>query len=154
MSGREFLDTNVLIYAHDARDTRKRTCARELIRRLLREQRGVLSLQVLQEFFAAATRKLSMSSEDARRRIMQYSRFDVVTLDTVDLIAAVDLHRLHQVSIWDALIVAGGDQRRLHDPAHRGHAGRLRRRDADAPESVSALTGDAAVRPQDPEVAL
>ena len=105
MSGREFLDTNVLIYAHDARDTRKRTCARELIRRLLREQRGVLSLQVLQEFFAAATRKLSMSSEDARRRIMQYSRFDVVTLDTVDLIAAVDLHRLHQVSIWDALIV-------------------------------------------------
>lgn len=105
MSGREFLDTNVLIYAHDARDTRKRTRARELIRRLLREQRGVLSLQVLQEFFAAATRKLSMSSEDARRRIMQYSRFDVVTLDTVDLIAAVDLHRLHQVSIWDALIV-------------------------------------------------
>ena len=105
MSGREFLDTNVLIYAHDARDTRKRTFARELIRRLLREQRGVLSLQVLQEFFAAATRKLSMSSEDARRRIMQYSRFDVVTLDTVDLIAAVDLHRLHQVSIWDALIV-------------------------------------------------
>ena len=53
MNGREFLDTNILIYAHDARDPSKRACARELIRRLLRERRGVLSLQVLQEFFAA-----------------------------------------------------------------------------------------------------
>ena len=105
MSGREFLDTNVLIYAHDGRDPRKRARARELIRRLIRERRGVLSLQVLQEFFAAATRKLGMSSEDARRRILQYSRFDVVTLSAADLIAAIDLHRLHHLSIWDALVV-------------------------------------------------
>ena len=105
MNGREFLDTNILIYADDARDPQKRECARALIRRLMREQRGVLSLQVLQEFFAAATRKLKMSSENARSRIVQYSRFDVVTLNTVDLIAAVDLHRLHRVSIWDALVV-------------------------------------------------
>lgn len=105
MNGREFLDTNVLIYADDARDLRKRECARELIRRLMHEGRGVLSLQVLQEFFAAATRKLNMSSEDARNRIVQYSRFDVVTLNTVDLVAAVDLHRLHRVSIWDALVI-------------------------------------------------
>lgn len=105
MSGREFLDTNVLIYAHDGRDPRKQTCARELIRRLLRERRGVLSLQVLQEFFAAATRKLRMDSEDARRRILQYSRFDVVTLGVPDLVAAIDLHRLHDLSFWDALIV-------------------------------------------------
>ncbi len=105
MNGREFLDTNVLIYADDARHPGKRERARELIRRLMHERRGVLSLQVLQEFFAAATRKLNMSSENARQRIVQYSRFDVVTLDTVDLIAAIDLHRLHRVSIWDALVV-------------------------------------------------
>ena len=105
MNAREFLDTNVLIYAHDARDPRKRTCARKLIRRLMRERRGVLSLQVLQEFFAAATCKLGMPSEEARRRILRYSRFDVVTLGTADLVAAVDLHRLHGLSIWDALVV-------------------------------------------------
>ena len=105
MNGREFLDTNVLIYADDARDPRKRECARELIRRLMHEGRGVLSLQVLQEFFAAATRKLNMSSENARNRIVQYSRFDVVALSTVDLVAAIDLHRLHRVSIWDALVI-------------------------------------------------
>ena len=105
MSGREFLDTNVLIYAHDARSPSKRDRARELIRRLMRERRGVLSPQVLQEFFAAATRKLGMSSEDAGRRVVQYSRFDVVTLGAADLVAAIDLHRLHHLSIWDALIV-------------------------------------------------
>lgn len=105
MSGREFLDTNVLIYAHDARDPRKQERARDLIRRLLRERRGVLSLQVLQEFFAAATRKLEMSSDDARRRIVQYARFDVVTLGVADLLAAIDLHRLHNLSFWDALVV-------------------------------------------------
>lgn len=105
MNGREFLDTNVLIYADDARDPQKRECAQALIRRLMRERRGVLSLQMLQEFFAAATKKLNMSSENARSRIVEYSRFDVVTLNTVDLIAAVDLHRLHQVSIWDALVL-------------------------------------------------
>lgn len=76
-----------------------------MIRRLLRERRGVLSLQVLQEFFAAATRKLGMRSEDARRRVVEYSRFDVVTLGPADLVAAIDLHRLHHLSIWDALIV-------------------------------------------------
>ena len=51
MSGREFIDTNVLVYADDARDRRKQARARELIRRLMRERRGVLSLQILQEFF-------------------------------------------------------------------------------------------------------
>ena len=105
MNGREFLDTNVLIYAHDARDPDKQTRARELIRRLMHDRRGVVSLQVLQEFFAAATRKLGMGSEDARHRIVHYSRFDVVTLGVADMIAAVDLHRLHQLSIWDALVV-------------------------------------------------
>ena len=105
MSGREFIDTNVLVYADDARDRRKQARARELIRRLMRERRGVLSLQILQEFFAAATRKLGMSSEEAKQRVSLYSRFDVVTLTPTDLLAAIDLHRMHQLSIWDSLVI-------------------------------------------------
>ena len=105
MKGREFIDTNVLIYADDDRDPQKRDLARDLIRALLRGRRGVLSLQVLQEFFAAATRKLGMSGEEAKRRVVLYSRFDVVTLIPADLFAAIDLHRLHHLSIWDCLIV-------------------------------------------------
>jgi len=105
MSGREFIDTNVLVYADDVRDPGKRDRARELIRALMQDRRGVLSLQVLQEFFAAATRKLGMSGQDAKRRVVAYSRFDTVTLAPVDLFAAIDLHRLHRISIWDSLIV-------------------------------------------------
>ena len=105
MNGREFIDTNVLVYADDARDLRKQARARDLIRRLLRERRGVLSLQVLQEYFAAATRKVGLASADARRRVEVYSRFDVVSLYPPDLLAAIDLHRLHNLSVWDALVV-------------------------------------------------
>jgi len=105
MSGREFIDTNVLICADDARNPDKRVQARELIRGLMANRRGVVSLQVLQEFFAAATRKLGLSSEHARRRAVVYSRFDVVTLAPADLLAAIDLHRIHRFSIWDSLIV-------------------------------------------------
>ena len=98
-------DTNVLMHADDARNPRKRGQARELIRGLMANRRGVVSLQVLQEFFAAATRKLGLSSEHARRRVVVYSRFDVVTFAPADLLAAIDLHRMHRFSIWDSLIV-------------------------------------------------
>jgi len=105
MSDRKFLDTNILIYAHDGRVAEKQARARELIGNLLRERRGVVSQQVLQEFFATATRKLHMPSEMARAHVLSYTRFEVVSLSNVDIVAAIDLHRLHRFSIWDALIV-------------------------------------------------
>jgi len=100
-----FVDTDVLVYADDARDAVKQETARELLRRLLRERSGKLSLQVLQEFFAVATGKLGLAAVDARRRIEIFSHLDVVRLEVDDVLAAIDLHRLHQLSIWDALIV-------------------------------------------------
>lgn len=117
MSVREFLDTNVLVYAHDDRDPRKQAAARALIRRLLRERCGVVSLQVLQEFFAIATRKLGLRDEHAKQEVLEYSRFEVIALRLPDVVAAIDLHRLHQFSIWDALIVRAamnGRCRTLH----------------------------------------
>lgn len=105
MSGREFVDTNILVYAEDDRDPEKQNRAKDLIRTLLLERRGVVSLQVLQEFFVATTRKLAMDSAVARERVLIYSRFDVVRLALDDLIAAIDVHRLHGISFWDALIV-------------------------------------------------
>jgi predicted nucleic acid-binding protein len=105
MTGPFFVDTNVLVYADDARDPRKQTVARGLLRRLLTERSGKLSLQVLQEFYAAATGKLGVEAVDARRRIEIFSSMDVVRLDVDDVLGAIDLHRLHQLSIWDALVV-------------------------------------------------
>ena len=105
MTGPFFVDTNVLVYADDGRDASKQDRARELIRRLIRERGGKVSLQVLQEYFAAATQKLGLDSKDARRRVEIFSHLDVVRLDVDDVLAAIDLHRLHELSIWDALIV-------------------------------------------------
>lgn len=105
MSAREFIDTNVLVYAEDSSYREKQETARALLRNLLPSGRGSLSLQVLQEFFSAATRKLGMPSEEARKRILLYARFDLIPMDQTDLLAAIDLQKLHGTSFWDSLIV-------------------------------------------------
>ena len=96
MTGPFFVDTNVLVYADDARDRTKQEKARALLRSALGERNGKVSLQVLQEFFAAATRKLGLSAVEARSRIEVFSNLDVVRLEVDDMLAAVDLHRLHE----------------------------------------------------------
>lgn len=105
MTAPYFVDTNVLIYAEDNDEPAKRDIAREMIPQLMVERTGKVSLQVLNEFFAAGTRKLGLDALAARRRVELYTRFDVVPLGTDDLLAAIDLHRLHQLSIWDTLIL-------------------------------------------------
>jgi predicted nucleic acid-binding protein len=105
MSAPAFVDTNVLLYADDRANPEKRERAQRLIGDVFRERNGRISLQVLQEYFSAATRKLGIDAVTARRNVELYSRLDVVRLDLNDLLAAIDLHRLHHFSIWDALIL-------------------------------------------------
>jgi len=105
MSVAAFVDTNIFLYADDRADQRKRERAQLLIRDLVTDRNGYVSLQVLQEYFAGATRKLGIDPVTARRKVELYSRLDVVRLETSDVLAAIDLHRLHQFSIWDALIL-------------------------------------------------
>jgi predicted nucleic acid-binding protein len=102
---RSFVDTNVLVYADDDSAVDKQARARELLRELFENGNGVLSLQVLREYFVVATRKLGMDAEAARRKVEIYSRFDMAGSDIVDLLAAIDLHRLHGMSLWDSLVV-------------------------------------------------
>lgn len=105
MSAPAFVDTNILVYADDRAYPLKRQRSQELIRQVVLERSGWLSLQVLQEYFSAATRKLGIDAEVARRRVELYSRLDVAILGPTDLLTAIDLHRLYRFSIWDALIV-------------------------------------------------
>ena len=65
----------------------------------------MLSLQVLQEYFAAVTRKLLASPEIAQRKVEIFSRAKVIRFDIEDVIASIELHRFMQISFWDALIV-------------------------------------------------
>jgi len=105
MSVAAFLDTNVLLYAEDDANPQKQERAQSLIDDVLQDGTGHVSLQVLQEYFAVATRKLRIDASAARRQVELYSRMDVVRLESNDLLAAIDLHRLNQFSIWDALIL-------------------------------------------------
>jgi predicted nucleic acid-binding protein len=105
MSARSFFDTNVLIYVDDDADPIKQRLAGDLFAEHRRRRTGVVSLQVLQEYFVVATRKVGVSPEKARRKVELIAEFDVVTPDVPDILAAIDLHRLHGFSFWDALIL-------------------------------------------------
>lgn len=105
MSGRIFLDTNILIYADDLDAGAKNERARQILRSAITESTGVLSTQVLQEFFVIATKKLHVGAEVARRKIELLHTLDVVRIEVDDVLAAIDLHRLHALSFWDALII-------------------------------------------------
>ena len=110
MSVRSFLDTNVLVYADDKAAPAKQRRALEVIAEHRRAGTGVVSLQVLQEYFVVVTRKLQVDTRIARRKIELLAEFDVATPDVADILAAVDLHRLHSLSFWDALIVRSAKQ--------------------------------------------
>lgn len=105
MSGRFFIDTNVLVYADDLDAGPKNAVARALIAEALTEGTGVLSTQVLQEFFSIATRKLHVAADVARRKVELLASLEVVRIDVDAILAAIDLHRLHSLSFWDALII-------------------------------------------------
>jgi len=102
---RSFLDTNVLVYADDPRDSAKQTVAMGIIAEHLRRRTGVVSVQVLQEYFVAATGKLRLSADLTKRRIEVFATLQVVESTAAGVLAAIDIHRLHQISFWDALIL-------------------------------------------------
>ena len=105
MSGRSFFDTNVLVYTDDTSDPRKQRQALELYRQCHTRGHGVVSTQVLQEYFVTATRKLGVEPAIARRKVELFATMDVVVTQVDDILAATDLARLHQLSFWDALIM-------------------------------------------------
>ncbi|MGA2905771.1 MAG: PIN domain-containing protein [Candidatus Korobacteraceae bacterium] len=110
MSVRSFFDTNVLIYTDDKAFPAKQRLALELLAEHRRQRTGVLSLQVLQEYFVAVTRKLHLEARIARRKVELFAEFDVATPEVTDILAAIDLHRLHGLSFWDALILRAATQ--------------------------------------------
>lgn len=104
---RAFVDSNVLVYAHDQSAGAKRETARELLERLWRERSGCLSVQVLQEFFVNVTRKprKPLGAGEAREVVEDLSYWAVHRPGAGDVLAAIDLQRRGGLSFWDAVIV-------------------------------------------------
>jgi predicted nucleic acid-binding protein len=105
VSDRIFVDTNVFVYADDKSSGAKRDQARAVLEPLLAERTAVVSTQVMQEYFVAATRKLKLAAVDARRRVESLGHLDVVVIRPELILGAIDLHRLHALSFWDALVI-------------------------------------------------
>ena len=104
-----FLDTNVLLYADDRDNGEKTTAARSLIRRCALERTGVVSTQVLQEYYVNARKKLGMDGAAAKESVEAYLEFHVVAISPQLILAAIDLHRLDAVSLWDALVIRAAE---------------------------------------------
>ncbi|HET8785064.1 MAG TPA: PIN domain-containing protein [Candidatus Limnocylindrales bacterium] len=105
--GAAFVDTNILVYAHDASETSKQPVARSLLESLWRDRRGTISTQVLQEFYVIATRELAqpIPRAEAREIVHLYSAWPVVLVDPTVILGATRVEEDHQLSFWDALVV-------------------------------------------------
>jgi predicted nucleic acid-binding protein len=110
MSARSFFDTNVLVYTDDKATPAKQRRALDLLAEHRRAGTGVVSLQVLQEYFVTVTGKLHLDVRIARRKVELLADFDVAAPEVADILAAIDLHRLQGFSFWDALIVRSAKQ--------------------------------------------
>lgn len=104
---KSFVDTNILVYAEDRDAGARHERSRVLVERLWESGKGVLSLQVLQEYFVTVTRKLSrpMDRRTALEAVEQYLAWHVVEPDGAMLLSAIQLADKNRLSFWDALVV-------------------------------------------------
>jgi len=108
MSVKTFIDTNILVYAHDLDGGTKHDIAKEAVSQLWESKQGVLSTQVLQEFYVTLTRKIAkpLDKPTARRIVRSYVYWELVVNDPDIILQASEIEEAYKVSFWDALIVS------------------------------------------------
>jgi predicted nucleic acid-binding protein len=107
MTVKVFVDTNVLVYAHDIDERSKRAVARDVLRDLWNDGNGVVSPQVLQEFYVSVTRKIAVPiSKEAARQVVSAYAIWCIDVTSADVTAAFQIEDEARISFWDALIVA------------------------------------------------
>ncbi len=107
MSNKTFIDTNVLIYAHDIDANAKHKIAKEVLQELWSERTGVLSTQVLQEFYVNVTRMIPspLSKDLARLVVSSYAIWCLETTPT-EILATFRIEDESRIGFWDALIIS------------------------------------------------
>ena len=112
-----FVDSNILIYAHNADAGAKHRAAASVLRELWESRNGCLSTQVLQEFYVNVTRKIRhpLSRARAREVVRHYALWvrEPITASTV--LRASELEEAFQLSFWDSLIVASAESQRAKE---------------------------------------
>jgi len=112
MSDKYFVDTNILVYAHDRSAGAKHLRAQELIKQIWEAGNGVLSVQVLQELCISLRRNARnpMKLEEIRQLIRDYSTWQVVINTPESVVRALDLEARYKTSFWDALILQAAEE--------------------------------------------
>jgi len=105
-----FIDTNILIYAMDKYHPEKRSRCRDLLKSLSIELKGVISTQVMQEFYVTATRKLGADPLAVKDLLSAFERFETVLITPEIIREAVDCSILNRLSFWDSLIVSAAER--------------------------------------------
>jgi predicted nucleic acid-binding protein len=97
---RRFVDTSILVYAHDDSAGAKRDQARALVENLWESRDGCLSVQVLQEFFVSVTRKIAKppDAETAQEIIADLLRWHVHVPAADDVLGAIGIHQRSGIS--------------------------------------------------------
>ena len=131
MSGKTFVDTNVLIYAHDVDAKSKHEVAKSVLRELWGERNGVLSTQVLQEFYVNVTRKIPhpLPKESARLVVSTYVIWCGETTHA-EISNAFRIEDEYRIGFWDALIVAS---------ALKSGANRILSEDLNAGQTIAGI---------------
>jgi len=131
MSDKTFVDTNVLIYAHDVDARAKHAVAKDILRDLWSERCGVVSMQVLQEFYVNVTRKIaSPIPKDAARLVVNTYSIWCVETTPAEISAAFRIEDESRIGFWDALIVAS---------ALKSGATRILSEDMNAQQKISGV---------------
>lgn len=112
MTDKVFLDTNILVYAHDHDSPDKKAVAQAIIFEGLREEAIAISAQVLSEFFVTVTQKIKkpMPVANAKREISLLSNLDVADIDVPMIVRAIDIKQQWTLSYWDSLIIAAAER--------------------------------------------
>ena len=112
MKDKVFLDTNILVYAHDRSSGDKHAVAREIMDYLWDSRSGLISVQVLQEFYVCVTQKIlkPLLIKNAKVILEYLSTWDVVVNDKYITLKAVDIQERYRFSFWDSLIIQAAIQ--------------------------------------------
>lgn len=112
MTDRVFVDTNILVYAHDPSTGGKYTRARSVMNELWPARRGVLSTQVLQEFAVTLRRKISppLSEKETAQWVQEYLAWEIVANTPESILRALEFESQFKVSFWDALILQAAEK--------------------------------------------
>ncbi|HEV2422042.1 MAG TPA: PIN domain-containing protein [Candidatus Acidoferrales bacterium] len=125
MSDKYFVDTNILMYAHDVSAGAKHERAKALVEELWRDRSGVISTQVLQELAVNLRRKADrpLHAKATREIIRDYLAWQIVVNGAESILEALDIEAKFRISFWDALVIhaaqaAGADVLYSEDLSH------------------------------------